>query len=142
MIAKANTFSRTVDLIGSAICAGIFEEGRVFTVQQMVDLTGASRSIVREATQVLAATDPPLSRASLHSPAPSSAHPETRPSAISPRSSRPPSGIESGGSRGADSYDRVAVDLHVDLAQHIVRRHPDRAEQAMLEVVNRTTQSP
>ena len=100
MIAKANTFSRTVDLIGSAICAGILEEGRVFTVQQLVDLTGASRSIVREATQVRAATDPPLSRATLHPTAPSSAHPETRPSAISPRSSRPPSGIESGGSRG------------------------------------------
>ena len=45
------------------------------------------------------------------------------------------------GLQGADSYDRVAVDLHVDLAKHILRRHPDRAEQAMLEVVNRTTQS-
>jgi DNA-binding FadR family transcriptional regulator len=55
MSPKDSAFLRTLDLIGAAICAGTFPEGSVLTVQQLVDLTGASRIIVREATQVLTA---------------------------------------------------------------------------------------
>jgi DNA-binding FadR family transcriptional regulator len=50
-----NTFARALDQIGSAICSGTIEAGSALTVQQLIELTGASRSIVREATQVLTA---------------------------------------------------------------------------------------
>ncbi len=52
---KQNTFARTLDFIGSGVCTGSLAEGDVLTVQHLVELTGASRIIVREATQVLVA---------------------------------------------------------------------------------------
>ncbi|MHB1235516.1 MAG: FadR/GntR family transcriptional regulator, partial [Microbacteriaceae bacterium] len=55
MTVKKSTFTRTLDQIGSAVCTGLHPEGTVITVEQLVAMTGASRSIVREATRVLAA---------------------------------------------------------------------------------------
>jgi DNA-binding FadR family transcriptional regulator len=46
-------FTRALDLIGSSICTGAMPAGTVITVEQLIQKTGASRSIVREATRVL-----------------------------------------------------------------------------------------
>jgi DNA-binding FadR family transcriptional regulator len=48
-----NTFDRVLDDIGQAIVRGALSAGHVDTVDGFVTRTGASRSIVREATRVL-----------------------------------------------------------------------------------------
>jgi DNA-binding FadR family transcriptional regulator len=52
---KTTAFARVLDQIGLAICSGELPEDAVVTVDGIVELTGASRSIVREATRVLSA---------------------------------------------------------------------------------------
>jgi DNA-binding FadR family transcriptional regulator len=52
---KTTAFARVLDQIGLAICSDELTEDAVLTVDAIVELTGASRSIVREATRVLSA---------------------------------------------------------------------------------------
>ncbi|MFJ3385483.1 MULTISPECIES: FadR/GntR family transcriptional regulator [unclassified Curtobacterium] len=48
-----STFDRVLDELGSAVVAGTLPEGHVDSIDGFVVRTGASRSIVREATRVL-----------------------------------------------------------------------------------------
>lgn len=50
-----SAFERVLDRIGLLICDGALRAGDIFTVDELVVRTGASRSIVREAVRVLAA---------------------------------------------------------------------------------------
>ena len=52
--ARASTYSQVVEQIGSAICTHVLAPGSVITVEDLEAATGASRSVVREATRVLA----------------------------------------------------------------------------------------
>lgn len=51
---RRSAYQRVLDRVGAAIVSGELEAGSVISVDALVDLTGASRSIVREATRVLA----------------------------------------------------------------------------------------
>lgn len=52
---SASTYSQVVDQIGIAICDRVLIPGTVVTVEELEAATGASRSVVRESTRVLAA---------------------------------------------------------------------------------------
>lgn len=52
---RASTYSQVVDQIGVAICDRVLIPGTVVTVEELEAATGASRSVVRESTRVLAA---------------------------------------------------------------------------------------
>lgn len=52
---SASTYSQVVDQIGAAICSGALKPGSVMTVDDVEAATGASRSVIRESTRVLAA---------------------------------------------------------------------------------------
>jgi len=51
---RRSAFDRTVDRIGADIVDGRLPAGAVYTVDELVARTGRSRSVVREATRVLA----------------------------------------------------------------------------------------
>ncbi|WP_431278575.1 FadR/GntR family transcriptional regulator [Leifsonia poae] len=51
--ARRRAFARVLDSVGTAIVAGDLPEGHVDTVDGLIARTGASRTIVREATRVL-----------------------------------------------------------------------------------------
>lgn len=49
-----STYSQVQDQLGIAICSGVLETGTVLTIDELEAAMGASRSIVRESTRVLA----------------------------------------------------------------------------------------
>ncbi|PJJ65628.1 FadR/GntR family transcriptional regulator [Compostimonas suwonensis] len=49
-----STYSQVQDQLGIAICGGLLEPGTVLTIDDLETATGASRSIIRESTRVLA----------------------------------------------------------------------------------------
>ena len=53
---SGGAFERVLDQIGPLICGGVLRAGDVFTVEELEQRIGASRSIVREAVRVLAAS--------------------------------------------------------------------------------------
>jgi DNA-binding FadR family transcriptional regulator len=53
-IDRPSAFSRVNEFLGSAICDGTYPMGTVLTVEELETITGASRSVVRESTRVLA----------------------------------------------------------------------------------------